>query len=78
MKIEKIPPGILSGVRKQLNRDTSYSDETSKNNAIELMDAKTLMVKWAGWHLNSEKWGSDVINSYEKMKKIELDGKNDQ
>lgn len=76
MKIEDIPPGILSGVRKQLN--TRYLDEDSRDDAIELMNAKTLMIKWAGWHLNSEKWGSDVINSYEKMKKIESDEKNDQ
>lgn len=78
MKIEDIPLGILSGVRKQLGRDASYPDKISRDNLIQTMDAKTLMSKWAAWHLGSEKWGLDIFNSYEKLKKLESEEKNDQ
>lgn len=75
MDVEKIPPNILDAVRERLGND---ENDTRFDSKISKMSPKELMAKWSGWHLGDESWALSIICSYEHLKELEKEEKDEK
>ncbi len=66
--IKEIPMNILEAVRQNLGAEDE--NDTSFDSKIIEMDAIEIMSCWSAWHLGDRSWAREIINKYEKLKKL--------
>jgi len=69
MDITKIPRNVLVSVRLRLGAEDD--NDTSYDRTISKMGPTDMISKWLGWHLGSDNWGPEIIDNYEKLKKLD-------
>lgn len=57
--------GELGNIRERLGAKDRY--DTSQDERINRMDARSLVREWAGWHIGDPSWADGVLNLYKKL-----------